>query len=122
MAQRRPSGETLLSAVAAAALAFAFAAAVYTLLMGSFEGWPYLALFAVVPAGLLALLPFAARIFVFAIGVLAFATCSAMDLGGPDSPLLVLPLLSLSLAAAAGVAEVCVRLLRRLCQNSSATA
>ena len=104
----------LLAAAAAAAVAFALAAALFVLLLGPLEGWAYLALFTVVPAAALAMLAFFARIFAFLLGILAFAACSSMELGGPDSPLLVLPILAASLAAAAVIAELSARCLHRI--------
>ena len=81
---------------------------------GTFEGWVFLASFAAVPAAVIALLPFGARIFSFVLGLLAVAGAWLMDPSGPHNPLIVLPWIALCFAGAAVVAELCVRAVRYL--------
>ncbi|HEX9966012.1 MAG TPA: hypothetical protein VGB04_13635 [Allosphingosinicella sp.] len=97
------------AAVLAGAFAFALAGGGLFLMGGLLEGWICLVAFAAVPAAVFALLPFSARIFCFALGLLAMAVTWVMDPSGPHNPLIVLPWIALCFAAAAVVAELCVR-------------
>ena len=111
--------EKTLAAVVAAALAFLLAGSYLTLMAGPFEGWAYLALFAAIPAAVLAPMPLGVRIFCVILGLLALAVSSAIELGGPDSPLIVLPWIAICFAGSAVVAELSVRALQRVFRSRS---
>ena len=71
--------------------------------------WPAI----VVPAVLLLWIRPAGRLAFFLIGlVFLFAANALMDLGGPDSPALIIPFLGLAVSVAAAIAEAAVRLAR----------
>lgn len=99
-----------LAALLAGALAFASTGGGLLLLAGrAFEGWIFLAAFAAVPAAVIALLPFSARIFCLVLGSLATAGTSLLDVSGGHNPMSILPWIASCLAGAAVVAELCVR-------------
>jgi hypothetical protein len=106
--------EKLLAAVVAGALAFAVAGGALLLLIGPFEGWPSLALFAGVPAAIVAPMPFSARLFCLLSGVLAFGVSLIMPGAGPHDPIILLPAIALFLIVAALTGELSVRMLRWL--------
>jgi hypothetical protein len=120
--QEVPIFSRLLSALLAGASAFALAGGGLLLLAGPFDGWIVLALFAAVPAAVIALLPFSARIFCFFLGVIALTGTAFMDLRGADNPMTLLPWIMICLAGAAVVAELSVRSLRRLLGPKAADA
>jgi hypothetical protein len=102
------------AAFAAGAAGFALAAGAILLTGGDFEGWGLLALFAAVPAAAMALFPFSARVFCFALGLIALAATWLIGSSGPHNPLILLPWIAFWFAAAAVLAELCMRASRRL--------
>lgn len=103
------------AAFAAGTTGFALAAgAILLMAAADFEEWAPLALFAAVPAAALAFVPFSARIFCFALGLIALAATLLLDSSGPHNPLILLPWIAFWFAAAAVVAELCVRASQRL--------
>jgi hypothetical protein len=98
----------------AAAAAFALIGGGVALAPEPIQGWRYLALFVAVPAAVLAFASHPLRIFCFSVGIIGSAATSAMELGGPDSALLVFPLIAYSIAGAALLSEVSVRGCQRL--------
>jgi hypothetical protein len=111
----------LLAAALAGVVGFLLPAGLF-LAQGPFGGWSVLALFVAVPAAVMALMPFSARLFCLVLGLLAAAGTALMELGGPDSFLLILPFAAMCLAAGAAVAEVCVRAVRRAMRPPAADA
>ena len=105
--------EKALAAIVAAAFGFLLAAGAHFLLVGAFEGLVYLALFAGLPAALLALTTRGVRIFCALLGLLGLVASTAADFRGADNPLIVLPWIALCFAGAALIAEVSVQALRR---------
>ena len=99
---------TLLTAASAGVLGFLIPAAFFKWL-GPFEGWAVVSLFVAVPAAVVALMPFRVRIYCLVLGLLAVLSTTWMAFGGPDNPLLILPLAAISLTSAAVIAEACVR-------------
>ena len=109
-----------LAAASAGLLAFALVPAISWLGGGHlFEGWTLIACFAAVPATAIALMPFSARIFCFGLSLLAVVGTWLLDPRGPDNPMIVLPVIAWCLAAAAIVAELCIRAAGRLRASQS---
>ena len=110
---------TLVTAASAGVLGFLIPAAFFKWL-GPFEGWAVVSLFVAVPAVAVALMPYGVRIYCFVLGLLAVLSTTWMAFGGPDNPLLILPLAAISLTSAAVIAEACVRAARRLLRPRTA--
>ena len=78
------------------------------------QAFLFLALFALVPAGLLLFIRPIGRWVFFGLGLaVAFGTELVVQLGGPDSPMLVIPLIGFGVAVGALLVEAVAFPLRR---------